>query len=127
MNFVNGRITRTDAGPVFVSGPVSVPLGAYAFKAGAPDGIEAILGIRPEHITVGGGETAGDARYVRLDGPVKLLEPTGADTIVWTEVAGQPFTIRVDAERQVRIGDTLPFSLDLTRASLFGAADGLRI
>jgi multiple sugar transport system ATP-binding protein len=62
-----------------------------------------------------------------VSGKVTMLEPTGADTIVWTALGGQPLTIRVDAEKHYHLGDTIDFAIDLDRASLFDTASGERL
>lgn len=43
---------------------------------------------------------------------MQLIEPTGADTILWIEIAGQPLTIRVDSQLAPAAGDQMSFGLD---------------
>ena len=51
----------------------------------------------------------------------------GADTVVWSRIAGRPITIRVDGETPVAVGEELHFHFDVARASLFDAATGIRL
>jgi multiple sugar transport system ATP-binding protein len=62
------------------------------------------LGLRPEHIRL---DMGSDWKAV-----VKLVEPTGADTFLDIESAGQPLTIRVAPELQVQPGDTVGLRAD---------------
>ena len=58
---------------------------------------------------------------------VDIVEPMGADTIVWTRIADRPITIRVDGETPVAVGQEIAFHFDVARASLFDAATGIRL
>ncbi|WP_181704272.1 ABC transporter ATP-binding protein [Chthonobacter albigriseus] len=129
MTFLDGTITAANGGPaVNINGTV-VPLGRYGFAGAAPEaGRPVTLGVRPEHIAVGGAspEPEADRRHWVTD-KVTLLEPTGADTIVWSELGGLPITVRVDAEKHFHVGEPFAYGLDLTRASLFDKASGDRL
>jgi multiple sugar transport system ATP-binding protein len=117
INFIEGRL----ANGAFEHGPVRVPLGE-----GVPNGAarEATLGIRPEHIAV---DDATGRHAFCAEGKVRVVEPMGADTLVWTELAGTPLSIRIDSERAFSPGQRIRFSFDPARASVFDAASGTRI
>lgn len=119
MNFVTGRLT---GGRFEVEG-LSLPLDAYPFTAPARDG-DVVAGIRPEHVITG--ELATRAP-VQLDTIVDLVEPMGADTLVWVQLAGQPFRVRMDGQAKVRRGDTLRIGIDPAKANLFDKASEVRL
>ncbi|KAB0678811.1 ABC transporter ATP-binding protein [Aureimonas leprariae] len=117
MNFVEGRL----ANGAFEAGSIRVPL-----AAGVSNGASrpATLGIRPEHIAADD-ETARHA--FQAEGEVRVVEPMGADTLLWTELAGTPLSIRIDSERSFSPGQRIRFSFDPERASVFDAETGDRL
>jgi multiple sugar transport system ATP-binding protein len=87
--------------------------------AGVPDGTAAVLGLRPEDVTLGTGP--GTAR-------VRLVEPTGHEQIAVLDIeGGETLTIRADAEAPLRAGDSLAWGVRATRLHLFDAAGGRRL
>ena len=121
MNFFDGCIAP-DRHSVTV-GNLTVPLATYPFRAPPPAGLEVTLGVRPEHITLG----AAPPHAFAAEGTVDIVEPMGADTLLWTKLAGLPVTIRVDGERSFRNGEPITFSFDPARASLFDRTSGERL
>ena len=119
MNFLNGQID----GDHFQSGDARIPLEGYAFKDEAASG-NAFLGVRPEHVVVG--EKAPLMPY-STDIKVELFEPMGADTLVWTSVADQPFHFRLDGQMKVSTGEIMQIGIDPSRASLFDKETELRL
>jgi multiple sugar transport system ATP-binding protein len=122
MNFLPGTVATGSGGPRFILGDISMELSRYGF-ATTPTVGGAIFGIRPEHIALG---KAGAGCH-GASGLVDIVEPMGAETIVWTSLAGHPLTLRVDGDEAVRAGETVPFHFDVSRASLFDAASGNRL
>jgi multiple sugar transport system ATP-binding protein len=118
MNFRRGTVATGGDGPVFRSGELTVPLAGYEFAAAVGDGAEVELGIRPEHIVVSERGT----RY-----PVDIVDPMGAETLVWCRVAGEPMAVRLDGEAIIKVGDTLPVGFPPDRLNLFDAASGERL
>ena len=78
------------------------------------------VGVRPEHLEI----VAGDASGVE----VKLiaLEPTGAETMVIVELAGQPITLVTKERLSFRLGDALRVQSLPMKQHFFGA-DGCRV
>jgi multiple sugar transport system ATP-binding protein len=122
MNFLTGRIESRDGLPVFMNDDLSVPLAGYAFRA-QPGNAAATLGIRPEHIAAG--EAAGDGR---LAAQVEMVEPMGADSLVWCRI-GRATTISVRLGEMVRAGrgETLRISIPAERVSMFDDVSGQRL
>ncbi|NAZ38016.1 ABC transporter ATP-binding protein, partial [Rubellimicrobium sp. CFH 75288] len=120
MNFVEGE----REGEAFRAPGLTLPLAGYAFADRAGGGRRAILGIRPEHVATG---RMAEGAPVRTEVVVDLVEPMGADTLVWGQLGGGPFRIRMDGQARVRPGDRLPIGLDPARASLFDAETEARL
>jgi ABC-type sugar transport system ATPase subunit len=80
---------------------------------GRPDQSEAILGIRPEHLSpLGSGE--------RLTLRVSVLEPLGdRQDVTLTTPTGATIVARIDGATELREGDEVGFNVDLPRVHLF--------
>ncbi|MDT3380435.1 ABC transporter ATP-binding protein [Labrys neptuniae] len=122
MNFVEGELTGGPGGWRFQAAGESIDLAAYAFSAD-PGARKAVLGIRPEHIDVGSAPSGRHAARGKID----IVEPMGAETVLWTSFAGRPATIRVDGDNESGPGDEIGFHFDVGRASLFDAQSGERL
>ncbi len=114
MNMFKGTI-RTGAQPHFeTQNGTRLPLPALPPSL---DGREAVYGIRPEHLTLGGD----------LRAEVTVIEPTGAETQVIARLGGEK-VIGVFRERvAVKPGETIAISPDLPLVHLFDAKTGLRL
>ena len=110
INFLDGLLERT----VFHTGGLSVDVARYGF-AKQPGG-PAWFGVRPEAVLTG---DAARACPVHMDATVEIVEPMGADTLVWTKVAGQDFRLRMEGQARVAHGDALHIGFDPIRASMF--------
>jgi multiple sugar transport system ATP-binding protein len=120
MNFVEGRIEQAGDGPVFVAGERRLSLAGYEFSTRAEPGRPVTLGIRPEHIAV---EGAGD-----WDGfTVEIVEPLGADSLVWCTDGGLSLEVRTSGERAIKPGTSTALGIDPRRISLFAADGGARL
>jgi multiple sugar transport system ATP-binding protein len=127
MNFITGELTgplEPGTPPVFSADGIRVPLDRYAFnKQGAVAG-PCVLGIRPENVVVG---AASSARAFSHEIEIEIVEPMGADTLVWTKLAGTNFTFLVDSENGLAVGERTTIGFDPGRASLFDEATGDRL
>jgi multiple sugar transport system ATP-binding protein len=114
MNMFKGTI-RGGAAPHFEAADgTKLPL---ASAPAGSDGLAAIYGIRPEHLTLGGD----------LKPQVTVIEPTGSETQVIAKLAGEKI-IGVFRERvNVKPGETVAMSPDLSLVHLFDAKTGNRI
>ncbi|MGO4852361.1 ABC transporter ATP-binding protein [Phaeovulum sp. W22_SRMD_FR3] len=119
MNFLEGTLSN---GQVAL-GDLMVPTGGYEFCRPAYQG-PIWFGIRPEHILTG--NAALDAP-VKLQARADLVEPMGAETLIWSTVHGRPFRFRMEGQAVVAPGDTLDIGFDPARASMFDTAEELRI
>jgi multiple sugar transport system ATP-binding protein len=124
MNFVEGRLDVRDGRPHFAADGVDVPLATYPFDPETriePEPV--VFGIRPEHV----GLNAGSDWPFAAEATVEVVEPMGSDTLVWTRLGGQPFTVRVSSERAPAVGDAVTVGFDPLRASLFSTTTDARL
>jgi multiple sugar transport system ATP-binding protein len=113
MNFIQGAI---DAGQRFSAGALALDV----TLADAPDaGRAAVLGVRPEHISVAAGGP--------LAGTVTLVEPMGNHQVVWIDAGGHLLSALVHDDRTFAAGQAVEFSIDASRTSLFDPKTEQRI
>ncbi len=128
MNFLSGHIRSPGAAPRFHAKELTTSLDGYVFRHSDPTGPtgptgSAVLGIRPEHVTVGA--DAGPDAFMAL---VEIVEPMGADNLVWCRTpGGESFSVRLDGDADARPGDSLPASFPAAAVSLFDAGSGDRL
>jgi multiple sugar transport system ATP-binding protein len=119
MNFLPGVLKRADGqARVQLTDGISLPLPAGV--AGA-DGQRVIYGSRPEHIALANGGGDGVASEV------VVVEPTGADTQVFSKIAGVEVTSVFRDRHAFRPGEMIRLRPDPDRAHLFDAATGQRL
>ncbi|MFS8114251.1 ATP-binding cassette domain-containing protein [Rhizobium jaguaris] len=121
MNFIKGEISIRAEAPVFESNGLSIDLVNYPFLATIKPG-PATLGIRPEHIV----PDRGTGSLPTITGSVSVVEPMGADTVVWFDWAGQSLSYRIMGDTKLQPGAPIAPGIDITKASLFDA-DGVRL
>ncbi len=120
MNFIEGEL----AGGVFKAEGFEASLAEYDWATSAPADGPVTLGLRPEHILT---EDQVDSGTLRTQVLADLVEPMGADTLVWSNLAGHPFRFRMDGQAVVKAGDMVPVGIDMSRASVFDVASELRL
>jgi multiple sugar transport system ATP-binding protein len=120
MNFVKGRLEGDNDGLAFVSGDRRLALGAYEFAGRPAAGQDVILGVRPEHLDAG---PAGAWADFKID----IVEPMGADTIVWCSDGRDTLQVRMGGNRKVSAGDRVSLGIDAGQVSLFAAESGERL
>ena len=111
MNLVAGEIVPGQDGARFRSAAfeVALPLQFQSARAGA-----ATLGVRPEHVMLGG------AGSIEL--PVRLVEPLGRDTLIYFDAACQRAFIAVSeglSRTDIPIGAPMALSFAPDRVYLF--------
>jgi multiple sugar transport system ATP-binding protein len=91
------------------------------------DGKDVILGIRPEQICAFS-STASDNHFVtKLQCQVKLTEPTGPDTLIFTEINNKKITCRIHPDKAKMPGENIDLGFDTSKAILFDPATKKRI
>lgn len=83
------------------------------------EGQNVTVGIRPEFINTEGNNL--------IEGSVVMVEPTGAQTLVYVDFGGKIITTIVDGNTMVSVGDKYKSYIDSTKILVFDAASGKRI
>ncbi len=122
INFLEGEL-RNEGGPVVQAAGLTLSLERYQFVRPGKTG-PVWFGIRPEHVQTG--QLAG-SMPVQFEVKAELVEPMGAQTLVWSSVQGTPFRFLMDGQENVAAGHTLLVGFDPARASIFGKEDELRL
>ena len=118
MNFLPGVLKRSEGTfRVELAGGLSLPAPA---NAAGRDGQKVVYGTRPEHIELAGGSDGVATEVV-------VVEPTGADTQVFTKIAGVEVTSVFRDRHAFRPGEMIRLRPDAKRAHLFDAASGMRL
>lgn len=118
MNFLPG-VLRRSGGEARVDLAVGMSLPA-PINAGGQDGQKVVYGTRPEHLELTGGSDG-------LATEVVVVEPTGADTQIFSKIAGIEVTSVFRDRHAFRPGEIIRLRPDATRAHLFDAASGMRL
>ncbi len=118
MNFFSGRINRDGDGVWVETGDgTRLPL---ADDVDADDGRAVTYGIRPEHLDLGPNGKG-------LAAKVGVVEPTGPEIQVFTEIAGQPVCVVFSERHSLSPGQAIELSPALDKVHLFDAENGKRI
>ncbi len=118
MTFLPATLVSSDGRISAKIGEVDVPLENYPFKAPPQDGMQVELGIRPEQSSLGEGP------YLAK---VEMVEPMGADTLVWSKLGDCSLSTRVGADTKIIPGETVPLGFVTDKISLFSKDTGLRL
>ena len=119
MNFVEGTLENGESSFTFTRGRHRLPLDGYSFATRPQPGQSVTLGVRPEHLGTGGS----------WDGfAVDLVEPMGADNLVWCRDGDLSLELRLPGERMHDGRCARSRSpIDPARISLFAADSGQRL
>jgi ABC-type sugar transport system ATPase subunit len=115
MNLVDGALN--DRGFSFAGQMVELPEGFLMPHVKAGD---AVLGVRPEDISIGDGD---------IPATIRLIENTGHEQIVTVEIAGGPRVLaRAPAGEKLTVGDETQLGFTTERLHIFAkAGDGERL
>jgi multiple sugar transport system ATP-binding protein len=120
MNFIKGE--TVNGGRAFKFGSVTLDLAGY--EGGAiMDRPKAMLGLRPEHLTILDDAIDG----ATFPATVEIDEPMGADSLVWLEAEGKQISVRVPFEHRPKAGARVHLKVDIAKASLFDETNEQRI
>jgi multiple sugar transport system ATP-binding protein len=130
MNFFHGSLRKSASGLEFTEGstgntaaPWSLPLPrATATRLSSRSGQTVVLGIRPEHLTPG--EGGPDSLEMELD----LVEPMGAETLLYGRTAGHKCICRTARTESKELeGKKIRLLPDPARLHFFDADSGLAL
>jgi multiple sugar transport system ATP-binding protein len=120
MNFLDGRIARSDSSGVLVEVPGVPPLVVAADGRACRTGDPVALGVRPEHVRVSDrdSDSAAQAR-------VAATEQLGSDSYLYCELPeGQKLTIHHPGQTRVRRQDVVRVDFDPAACHLFRSGNG---
>jgi multiple sugar transport system ATP-binding protein len=123
MNFIDGQIFVSEAGPRFSAPGFDVDLKDYQ-AVSAIAACRATLGFRAEDVELA---PADGMIGASVSGTVGFTETLGSDTIVWLKILDSVFSVRTDGRVELSIGDERRLRLDTTRLSLFDPESGVRL
>ena len=112
MNFIEGKLKGLN----FEFDNLSFNLDGYSFKEKIKDSSKVWLGVRPENIVI---NESDKAMPVNCDVIVEVVEPMGADTLVWSSLNGRELRLTVEGNKTVNIGDKLSVGFDPAHVSIF--------
>lgn len=122
MNLLPAVLQKTPAGITATLEGHTVPINNYPFKEQPSEGDAIVLGIRPEHVLI----DAPDAAFA-IKAAILVIEPLGADTLAWFELAGKRMAARLTPEAARGLGKEVSLSFDLSNISLFSSTTEKRL
>jgi multiple sugar transport system ATP-binding protein len=119
MNFVESARLRRDADRLVVETPAfSLPLNRRV--DGQSDmGDAVVLGVRPEHVRLANSDTSPTVEAV-----VDVVEPLGAQTLVYLRAGDMPLSMLVDGHIELVPGQRAPLMIDERSVHLFHPGTG---
>ncbi|WEX08408.1 ABC transporter ATP-binding protein [Chelativorans sp. AA-79] len=123
INFIDG-VLELNGSPAFRAGDTRIGLDRYAFSGNGPKPGRVAFGIRPEHIFM---DRGAEDQPFKAEVDVDVVEPMGADTLVWSRLDGHELRFRVDGQVPVRKGERVQVGFDPVRASIFDAETEMRL
>ncbi|HXT09263.1 MAG TPA: sn-glycerol-3-phosphate ABC transporter ATP-binding protein UgpC [Roseiarcus sp.] len=116
MNMLNGRIEGGDRPRFLTNDGLAIVLPSAPHAA---LGRAITLGVRPEHLTVGGPSA--------FAAQVEIVEPTGAETVLNVSWGSASLVCVLHARVAARPGETLPLGFDGAPLHFFDAATGVAL
>ena len=126
MNLHPARIIRKDTGlKLDFYGKLQVPIPEKS-DAKIQDGMEVIMGLRPEDLTIDNGNIELPEEW-KVDGVVEVVEPLGSETYMHVDLQGVIFKAKSEGRRLVRHGDEINLVMNLEHLYIFDAKTSLSI
>jgi multiple sugar transport system ATP-binding protein len=122
MNFLAGTLVRSNSVDLIrlQPGDLTVKLPPNRVPEGVADGLEVILGIRPEHMMRAVRVSPPDGTF-RHDAEIEWVQPAGTRTYVRFKIAGTPVVAELQAHDASLPGENVSIDINLKRASIFDA------
>jgi multiple sugar transport system ATP-binding protein len=117
MNFIDATIRRNGSVSAVAADGTQLPLPP---TTGGRDGQSVVYGIRPEHLDLTDGVGG-------LPAEVVVVEPTGADILVFTHLAGQEVAVVFKERHKFHPGDKISLTPHAGTIHLFDKATGDRV
>jgi multiple sugar transport system ATP-binding protein len=111
------RFTGDRGAEVNIELPDEIARPALAARAGQ----QVVAGLRPETISLARPDMAAGPLQCFVEAEVVVIEPTGADTLVVANLAGQELTARLEPQVVLSPGQRARFLVDLSKLVCFDA------
>ena len=118
MNFFTGKFISSSNS--FSLNNNLINLNNYEFDNQPLDQSDIIFGIRPEDISVSDSQDG-------MEFKIELIEPMGADTLIWLSFENIPFSVRLEGSSEYKLGDVININFDIKRSSVFNQKSELRL
>ena len=118
MNFFTGKFISSSNSFSLKNNLIN--LNNYDFDNKPSDQSDIIFGIRPEDISVSDSQDG-------MEFKIELIEPMGADTLIWLSFENIPFSVRLEGSSEYKLGDVIIINFDIKRASIFDQKSELRL
>ena len=118
MNFFSGKYLFKNNS--FLFNKLTIVLNEYDFENKPSDMSEIIFGIRPEDIKLNNSDEG-------MEFKIELIEPMGADTLIWLSLEKILFPIRLEGSSEYKLGDVINIEFDIKRSSVFDKNSELRL
>ena len=112
MNFIEGQLENSN----FEFDDLSFNLDGYSFKEKIKSTSKVWLGVRPENIII---NETDKTMPINCNVVVEVVEPMGADTLVWSSLNGKEIRFIVEGNKTINIGDNLSVGFDPAHISIF--------
>jgi multiple sugar transport system ATP-binding protein len=117
MNMMDATIQRNGGAPSAVTSDGTVlPLPP---ESGGREGQRIVYGVRPEHLNLANG--------TGVPAEVSVVEPTGAEILVFTKVAGQDVSVVFRERHEFKPGEQIQLAPNLATVHIFDKGSGDRI
>jgi multiple sugar transport system ATP-binding protein len=123
MNFLKGAVLDADSMLVELDSGARVSLAGYPPDAKWQVGQQVEVGVRPEQWSLG----ECPAQHVTVPAEVTVVEPMGADSLVWARSGQGTISARVDGDTGFEAGQSLHAHFPPSQVSVFDAGSGERI
>ncbi len=126
MNFFEGQLESKGGTIHFREPAFTLPLPSE-WKRSLEDyvGKRVVFGIRPENI--GSPAAEADSEAIKIRAKVEVIEPMGAETILYLNTDHHTFLARVDSHRKCKVNDQIEVAMLLSKAHVFDADSTLVI
>ena len=132
MNFIPCQVVRIGDGQGVI---LNVEGGRdYTLHASPGNGVlgqwvgrEVLVGVRPEHMSDALPDMDEGSHVHELECQVTVVEPTGADTIIFVNINGIEVTCRVHPDSAGKPGETMKLVTDMSKVFFFDPETGERI
>ena len=112
MNFIEGQLENSN----FEFDDLSFNLDGYSFKEKIKSTSKVWLGVRPENIII---NETDKTMPINCNVVVEVVEPMGADTLVWSSLNGKEIRFIVEGNKTINIGEKLSLGFDPAHISIF--------